>query len=227
MIRFALATLMLLAACGRPLTEGEVAFASTLMGDEIKVEQVRVAKLPLVNQVTVQRPKRPRVACRERIWPEPKDEIVTTFTAAVVLFNRINIASPIYKRDYAAQYPETLDLADAMLFAHEMTHVWQWQNRARTGYHPLKAAREHRPGTDPYLLEFTSGTSFLDFGFEQQGAIVEEYVCCRALDPGGSRTKRLHDMIAAEFPVEALDAHMSRPKVALPWQGAQTRGICS
>ena len=56
-----------------------------------------------------------------------------------------------------------------MLFAHEMVHVWQWQNRHVTGYHPLKAAQEHN-AVDPYLFDLSQAPKFLDYGFEQQGA---------------------------------------------------------
>ena len=48
-----------------------------------------------------------------------------------------------------------------MLFAHEMTHVWQWQNRQATGYSPLRAAREHDFKADPYLYDISTKTRFL------------------------------------------------------------------
>jgi len=228
MTRFLLLALFALTiACGRPLTEGERALASTLFGPELDPAPVRVAPFTALSRITTQRPKRPRIACRERIWPEPTSDTVTTYTAAFVLFNRINIADELYGPDYLPRYPDQMSLPAAMLIAHEMTHVWQWQNRARTGYHPLKAVNEHRPGTDPYLLELDANARLLDFPFEQQGAIVEEYVCCRALDPAGARTKRLYAMLKGAFPVEALDANMSRPDAILPWDGARVHGICS
>jgi len=225
--RLLLACLFLLVSCGRPLTTGEQEFAATLFGPEFDPGPVRVASFNGVDGFTTTRPKRPRVACRERIWPEPKTDTVSVGTAAFVLFNQINISSEIYFDDYMSAWPETFSLPAAMLIAHEMTHIWQWQNRARTGYHPLKAAQEHKPGTDPYLLEFTADSRFLDFPYEQQGAIVEEYVCCRSLDPQGSRTQRLHKMLKATFPVEALDHHLNPRRVKLPWDGAKVRGICS
>ena len=33
-------------------------------------------------------------------------------------------------------------------------------------------------------------------------------------------------MIGAEMPIDRLDRAISRPKVSLPWKGAETRGIC-
>ena len=112
-----------------------------------------------------------------------------------------------------------------MLFAHELTHVWQWQNRTETGYTPLRAAFEHDGARDPYLFDIGNAASFADFGFEQQGAIVEEYVCCRALDPTAPRTARLHALISEQMPVAPLP--QSRPfAVGLPWKGVQLQGIC-
>ena len=91
-----------------------------------------------------------------------------------------------------------------MLFAHEITHVWQWQNRATTGYSPLRAAREHEGGADPYLYDINTKAGFLDYGYEQQASIVEEFVCCAALDPTGSRTQRLEALISETMPIQDL-----------------------
>jgi len=74
-------------------------------------------------------------------------------------------------------------------------------------------------------LNIATQTRFLDYPFEQQGAIVEEYVCCRALDPGGARTRRLHAMLKGVFPLERLTA--PQPAAYVPWKGAKTRGICA
>jgi hypothetical protein len=111
-----------------------------------------------------------------------------------------------------------------MLLAHEMTHVWQWQNRDLTGYHPLKAAFEHIASPDPYLFDPDTPADFLSFGYEQQGAIVEEYVCCRTLAPQAERTHRLHDMLAAVMPVAPIP--QTRDPVLLPWNGVEIEGIC-
>jgi len=229
MSRALLAMLLFLAACGRPLSTGEKAFAATLFGPELSTKNVRIAPFPALSSFTQTRPPRPRVACRERIWPKPEltSGKVETYTAGVTTWNRINIANKLYLPDYMAKYPKRMSLAAAMLIGHEMTHVWQWQNRARTHYTPWKAASEHRPGTDPYLLKLDAKTHFLGFPYEQQAAIVEEYICCRALDPGGKRTRRLHAMLADAMPVAPLDTVADRPTVVLPFNGVQTHAICS
>ena len=176
--------------------------------------------------VTFTRPARPRVTCRERILPPRKSETVTSKPAAVALFNHVLFDKDWYLDDYLPRYPDQVSLVAAMLFAHEMTHVWQWQNRRTTGYSPLRAAFEHDGARDPYLFDLDTSRKFSDFGFEQQGAIMEEYICCRSLDPTALRTQRLHRLIADAMPVSRLP--QSRPHtVGLPWKGVQIEGICS
>lgn len=218
-------TLVFVTGCGRPLTETERAFAQNIHGPSVDLDRVRVARGALVGSVTFRRPARPRVTCRERILPPPTTDIVTARPAAVVVFNRIHFTQDWYLDDYMPRYPERLNLIRAMLLAHEMTHVWQWQNRDVTGYHPLKAAAEHGRTDDPYLFDATVEHAFLDYGYEQQGAIVEEYVCCRALAPQAERTKRLHEMLEAAFPVSMLPQSRAHD-VVLPWKDAEIGGIC-
>jgi len=220
---FPLAALILLAACGRPLTESEKTFANQLFGGDTNTEVIRFHDGALVGKVTYKRQKRPRLACRERIWPEPKSETVTVGPAAIALHNTVFYSKPFYTDDYLAAYPEGLNLFAAMLFAHELTHVWQWQNRKKTGYSPLRAANEHKAGEDPYLYDINTKTRFLDYAYEQQASIVEEYVCCATLDPSAPRTARLRALLKQAFPVGKL--HIPK-EVRIPWEGAQTKGIC-
>ncbi|MEY8831383.1 hypothetical protein AB9K34_23680 [Sedimentitalea sp. XS_ASV28] len=218
--------LALVSSCGRPLTETEAAFIRGLQGEELDTSRVRIVRGAPVAAVTFRRKARPRVACRERILPPVKEEIVTTKPAAVALFNHVYFVKDWYLDDYMRDYPERLYLVQSMLLAHEMTHVWQWQNRARTGYSPLRAAAEHGSVDDPYLFELNDVPDFLSYGYEQQGAIVEEYVCCRALAPDAARTRRLHDMLSGAFPVSDLPASRESD-VYLPWRDAELAGICS
>lgn len=218
--------LVLLCSCGRPLTETEAAFIQGLQGEQLDTSRVRLVKGAPVAAVTFRRKARPRVACRERIMPPIKEEIVTSKPAAVTLFNRVYFVKNWYLDDYLRDYPERLYLVESMLLAHEMTHVWQWQNRARTGYSPMRAAAEHGSVDDPYLFDLDEAPDFLSYGFEQQGAIVEEYVCCRALAPDAARTKRLHTMLSGAFPVSDLPT-VRESDVYLPWRGAELEGICS
>ena len=218
---------LVVSSCGRPLTPNERAFAATITGDALNINRVRLVRGAPVAAVTFRRQARPRVTCRARILPPPRSEIVTAKPAAVALFNRVFFTRDWYIDDFLRRYPDTLILTDAMLLAHELTHVWQWQHRKLTGYSPLRAAAEHGTSDDPYLFDLNTSPRFLDFGFEQQGTIVEEYVCCRALAPHAERTKRLHRMLAEVMPVRPLPKDGKRERdVLLPWKDAEVDGIC-
>ena len=229
MIWRALIVLMLLASCtGRPLTEAEIAFSQKIHGDQLDTSKVRLIDGAPTRAVTFKRRPRPRVTCRELIVPPPTTDIVTAKPAAVALWQRVLFDTDWYLDDYVPAYPDEINLVAAMLLAHELTHIWQWQNRDRTGYSPFRAATDHRWGsfgTDPYLFDIDNDQGFLDYGFEQQGSIVEEFVCCRALAPQAPRTQRLHALISQEMPLAALP--QSRPSdVQLPWDGVELDGIC-
>ncbi|OAN77745.1 hypothetical protein A8B82_12630 [Sulfitobacter sp. EhC04] len=217
--------LLLLASCGRPLTVNERAFLDSIHGDTLDMNVVRLHDGSPTRAVTFRRKPRPRTTCRELILPPATDEIVTTKPAAVAVFNTILFDKDWFLDDYLPEYPDAIGLVAGMLLAHELTHVWQWQNRATTGYSPLRAASEHTVSDDPYLFEIDTPRKFGEFGYEQQGSIVEEFVCCRALAPQAPRTKRLHALISQVMPVAPLPA---RPQsdVRLPWDGVQIKGIC-
>ncbi len=227
MILRACLILLLIAGCGRPLTESETRFAQALQGSQLDTDRVRLVRGAPVAAVTFRRKLRPRITCRERILPPITAPVVTSKPAAVTLFNRVYFVRGWYLDDYMPGYPERLHLLQSMLLAHELTHVWQWQNRTRTGYSPMRAAAEHGSVDDPYLFDLNGAPDFLSYGFEQQGAIVEEYVCCRALAPDAARTRRLHAMLRGAFPVTDLPGPRRESDVHLPWKGAELDGICA
>ncbi|WP_308914821.1 hypothetical protein [Jannaschia sp. LMIT008] len=218
----ALASLAVLSACGgRPLTEAEVAFLAPLHGDTLDVDAVRITATPAVSIFPITYDARPRVTCRERIGP-PLTGRITARTGGIVVFQRLFAAPVIAPPDFVAGEP--LDLALAMFFAHEMTHVWQWQNRALTGYHPLKALGEQVFTDDPYLFVSEDAAPFLARGYEEQASLVEEYLCCATLDSDGERTARLFDLLSPVLPVAPPDAF---PRiVTVPW-AADLPGICA
>lgn len=220
---FVLVCTLFVVACGRPLTPDEKAFAAQIYADDLDTSRIRLVDGALIGKVTYKRQKRPRLACRERIFPEPKEELVTVGPAAFVLFNTVFFSKDWYLPNYLPRYDEQMYLVESMLFAHELAHIWQWQNRAKTGYTPLKAANEHVVADDPYLFDIGTETRFLDYGYEQQASIVEEYVCCAALDPKAPRTARLKALLQEGFPIEELQVPEN---VVIPWKDAETRGIC-
>ncbi len=223
----AVVVLFLVASCGRPVTPEERAFLDTIHGATLDTGAVRLHEgLALGPPMVV--PPRPRLSCQERLFP-PRTEPALSHPGAMAIFTSVHFRRDLYREDFSRAVLEdgrqAMDLLDAMLLAHEMTHVWQWQNRELTGYHPLKAAFEHVASPDPYLFDPDSDADFLSFGYEQQGSIVEEYVCCRTLAPEAERTRRLHDMLAAVMPVAEIDATV-RDGVLLPWRGVEIEGIC-
>ncbi|MFW8593482.1 hypothetical protein [Cribrihabitans neustonicus] len=224
-LRLLLVAALLLSGCGRPLTESERVFLGGLHGASLDAERVRIVRGAPLRAITFRRMPRPRLTCREKIMPPVKDEIVTSSPAALALFNRIFFVERWYLDDYLPEYPQRISLVEAMLLAHEVTHVWQWQNRRQTGYSPLRAAAEHGRRNDPYLFDLEGNGDFLTYGYEQQGAIMEEYVCCRALAPDAARTRRLHAMIGGTVPLSPLPAKRESD-VYLPWDGVELKGIC-
>jgi len=222
--RLACLALAVLAGCAaRPLTEAERAFAETVTGDAVRLEDVRIVKGSVAALVPTTIPPRPRTTCRARLSP-PRDRPVPGVFAAFVLGERIHYARAFWDEDFARGYPEALDLREGMRLAHELTHVWQWQRRDVTGYAPYRAAGEHVGLADPYLTALDPDLGFLDYGWEQQGVLVEEFVCCRALDPDAPRTAKLGALGRQVGPGAAAGEIAAR--VDLPWDGAQTRGIC-
>ena len=224
MHRIFLIFLLALAACGRPMTPGEIAFVQSLQGPGFDPSPVYlIADLP--SGATRTYPVRPRLTCQSRLYPPPEGTTIQVRTDAMTIFQGVHFRDPVYVDDYVAGWPDRLPLPYAMLLAHEMVHVWQWQNRALTGYHPLKAAFEHVGETDPYLFDIETENRFLDYAYEQQASIMEEYVCCRTLAPDAPRTARLHDLLNQVFDPQTLETPLTR-EVLLPWRGIQIDGIC-
>ncbi|TDT77289.1 hypothetical protein BDE40_0570 [Litoreibacter halocynthiae] len=224
-------TLILLAflsltACGRPLSEAEMRFAAEFHGPDLDTSKVRIRQAPVLKLYNATYPTPPRTTCAQKILPPVTEPTITSAPGATVLFNTINVNPDYIARDYLPAYPDAALLLASMFLAHELVHVWQWQNRAATGYHPLKAAQEHQSHPDPYLFELSNTAEFLDFGYEQQGAIAAEYVCCAALAPKAPRTTRLERLMQPHFDLAAMTTRLDNAKMVLPWKGVELDGIC-
>jgi len=219
--------LLVIASCGRPLTSDEREFMLGLQGETFDPGPVRIARNPLVGISDRTYPVRPRTTCRERILPPHDGPTFIARTAGITLFQHVQASRAWYLDDYVARPDGALNLAAAMYFAHEMTHVWQWQNRRVTGYHPFRAFAEHASTEDPYLLDGDGPKRFLDYGYEQQASLVEEYVCCRALDPGGKRTAWLERLLRESMPLAPRLDGLDGIEIIVPWDGGDRRGICS
>src|SRR5690606_35220201 len=101
----AMVLMVLLAACARPLSEGERAFAATVQGATLDPAPVRIHKGALIGNWIRTRAPRPALTCRERI-NRPETGPVHVSTAAFVLFNHMFAAEKVYRDDYMADYPD-------------------------------------------------------------------------------------------------------------------------
>ena len=217
---------LLLAACGRGLTDGERALMSPIMGDTFDATQARMVEAGFIGMVTRTYPTRPQITCREKIAPPPSGPTFRTRTAGAVAWTDVLVNPTWYLPDYAPDFPNEFNIVAAMYFAHEMTHIWQWQNRDITGYSPFRGLAEHKAGIDPYLFDPEDEIVFLDMGYEQQASLVEEFICCRTLAPTGARTERLYQVLSAVMPVQHPTQTPKPLQVFGVDENAELSGIC-
>lgn len=197
----------LLAACSRPLTPNEERFAQDIFGETLDTSVVRVARgfgmvlppeeIPQEVQVFSTHPEaclRVPVPATDR--PPPQ---------AFALWNRMHFGGELYSGDMAVPWPYALRFPNAMIFAHELTHVWQWQNREITGYSPMRAASESWTSGDPYFWEPGEVPAFLSFGYEQQASIIEDYLCFTFANPTHPQREKLRMLLKPMFPVASIE----------------------
>ena len=103
-----------------------------------------------------------------------------------------------------------------MFLVHELTHVWQWQNRALTGYHPRRPSPSRSRPTTPTSSTPRPPRRSSSHGYEVQASLVEEYLCCATLDPEGARTRRLKSLLRAVMPVAEPEAFARAVWVPVP-----------
>ena len=199
--------LCFLAACARPLSDVETAFAQDLFGPTLDVEKVRIVSLPYWarNAGEPQLLRGTKRACVRT--PQPRG---AQPPQAFALGNTMHFSGPLQARDMTLAWPKALRFPQSLIFAHELTHVWQWQNRAWTGYTPFRAVGESISVPDPYFSASGEAPVFFAFGFEQQAAIVEDYVCFTIANPTHPRRAELRGLLAPVFPVDAFEASIDR-----------------
>ncbi|MCR9142892.1 MAG: basic secretory family protein [bacterium] len=98
---------------------------------------------------------------------------------AVVINNTIYFNASTYSSDFAA--PD-VRLSLRALLMHELVHVWQFQNLPR--YHWLKAGFEHISHWGrvyDYDLAANPAKALLDYRYEQQGRLVQDYYMLKKL----------------------------------------------
>ena len=194
------------------MTPMEERFASDVFGPSLDTSKVVVAQgaglLPpsktRVTKVTlVQGTDR---ACVRVPIPSRK---ASAPAQAFAFRNKMHFDTGLYSSDMVLDWPNRLRVPQALIFAHELTHVWQWQNRKRTGYTPWRGAMESLRLVDPYFAP-PGEAPFFSFGYEQQAAIVEDYLCFAFANPDHPRRAELRAILAPVFDVDRIDALIGR-----------------
>lgn len=209
----ALTVLFVLSACaGRPLAEGERALAQDIFYEDLDLDRVRVksgfrgapasedAPLPEVQQIA------PRPGVCDRVAPSAPQGPPPGWA----LYNTIHFSKEWYREDVAPGWPGTVLLPQTLIMAHELVHVWQWQNRDRTGYRPAKAGLESVFNLDPYFYVPDESAGLLEYGFEQQAALLEDYMCYGLFDAANPRRAKLRVILAPYFNMDAFDTALAR-----------------
>jgi len=208
----ALLSLFALAACGRPLAPGELALANDIFGPDLDTSAVRVksgfrgapeiAEKPLPPRKKI----KPRPGVCDRVSPTPPEGP----PPAWALYNTVHFSKEYYRNDHAPGWPEQVLLPQSLIMAHELVHVWQWQNRRNTGYRPAKAGLEAVFNADPYFYVPQTDEGFLKFGYEQQASLVEDYMCYGLFDPENPRRATIRVILEPFFRMDRLDQVLAR-----------------
>lgn len=111
----------------------------------------------------------------------------------VVIDNHIHVPECAWCGDFASP------MVPPVLF-HEVTHVWQFQNRhlkELKNYWWGKAGLEHILYKNPYLYQIIDGRRLTNYRFEQQGKIVQDYIT--------SPDIRLASVISPDLPIAPVN----------------------
>ena len=220
MLRFCLLSVALLSvsACARGLAPGEADFAEALFGDSL--DQKRIVVQPGVGLTPLPKDPEPEVRGEAPPPPDRAPQGICTrvpspregfqWPAGMVLWNQVLLKRDFYREDMMEGWPRAVPLPQALLMAHELVHVWQWQNRERTDYDPASSGSESVHSRDPYWYVPEAEREFLTYGFEQQAAMIEDYVCYTMFEPRAPRRAELRALIHPVLPLDAFDARLGR-----------------
>lgn len=133
----------------RRLTAGEIALAKTVFGDSVDYGAVWLHD-------------------RRILPPGLQDK-----HQAVANGNHISFPRSAYASDFGTE----TDAKKQSVFIHEMTHVWQHQNRVlNTAWEATKETLKHKFNySKAYFHKLDPAKDLTDYGFEQQAAIVQDY----------------------------------------------------
>ncbi|MEL7114654.1 MAG: hypothetical protein AAGP08_03545 [Pseudomonadota bacterium] len=186
--------------------------AEVIFGDSLDADQVRVKSgfrgAPPVTDppLPAKRAVEPRPGACDRTAPTPREGP----PPAWALYNTVHFSKDFYRNDHAPGWPGDILLPQSFIMAHELVHVWQWQNRATTGYRPVKAGLESVLNMDPYFYVPDEGAGFLEYGFEQQASLLEDYMCYAVFDPANPRRAKTRTILAPYFEMDRFDVALAR-----------------
>jgi hypothetical protein len=119
--------------------------------------------------------ERPLAASERTLLPEVFAKAIDLGAVRIVARWHTPIArmcNAVVVRDHRIFWPgapaEATTPAQKALLAHELVHVWQYRALGRSGLELLLSRA--------YRYDLREGRSFLSYGFEQQAAIVEDFV---------------------------------------------------
>lgn len=212
---FALLALLVVSACARPLTPNETLVAKGLFGNSLDADAVQIKAG--IGVLPLPRERRPEPGAMPRAVAAPAglcDRKRSTrrsydWPAAFVLGNSVYFSYRYYSPDAFRGFPESAPWPASILLAHELVHVWQWQNRDRTAYTAEGAAGETIAHVDPYWFEAAQRADFFALGYEQQGALVQDFVCYALFD---RENPKLDDLAAVLRPVLPVDGFLASLK---------------
>lgn len=186
----------------RPLTQGEIALAKTVFGDSIDYAAVRLHD-------------------RRILPPGLQDK-----HQAVAKGNDISFPRNAYNEDFANEK----DAFKQSVFIHELVHVWQHQNRVLNTLR--EAVRETLKSKfnywKSYLYKLDAHPDLVQYGFEQQAAMIQDYFLLsrhnesrsfkgRRIDAAEPELKQKYEAVLKNFlsdPHYAKDAMRRRGKQA-------------
>lgn len=133
----------------RRLTAGEIALAKTVFGDSVDYGAIWLHD--------------------KRILPPG----IQHRHQAVAKGNDISFPRSAYAEDFSAE----TDAKKQSVFIHELTHVWQHQNKVcSTAWEATKETLRHFFNYQKaYLHRLEPGRDLMSYGFEAQAAIVQDY----------------------------------------------------
>ena len=133
----------------RRLTAGEIALAKTVFGGSVDYDSVWLHD-------------------RRILPPGLQDR-----HQAVASGNHVSFPRAAYSSDFGNE----TDAKKQSVFIHEMTHVWQHQNKVcNTAFEAAKETLRHKFNySKAYLHRLDVKKDLTDYGFEQQAAIVKDF----------------------------------------------------